>query len=553
MAKSATVASILGHDLAALGARRCFGLLGTANFKISHALVEAGVEFVSARHEGNAASMADAYAKATNELTLVSVHSGPGLTNALTGICEAAKSRTPLVVLAGDVPRGAVRNNFYIEQAELVRSVGAVAERIHTPETARGDTLRAVTRALRDRHTVVLSLPTDVQDARIALGNTPPELPPAPGRIRPDPAVLRDLAEALARAKRPLILAGRGAVLSGAEGALLALADRLGALLATSVCGHGLFAGNPWSLGIAGGFSSPVADELIGDSDMIAGFGASLTDWTTKRGKLIGPDAVVAQVDVETAKLGLHAPVRHAVHGDAKATAEALLAELDRLGIAAPRKGRRTEKMRQRIQAGDNHHHAYRDTSNKRFIDPRTLSKAVDAILPAERAVASDSGHFCGWVPRYFRVPDARASCLSHSFQSVGLGLASAIGLGLANPGRLVVLGTGDGGMLMSLADLETAIRLGLRLCILVYNDASYAAEVHLFRRYGYSVDIVQFPDTDFAAIARGHGARAATVRTLDDLAPVKAWVAEGAPGVFVIDGKINPDLEADWHAEHFP
>ncbi|HJZ42880.1 MAG TPA: thiamine pyrophosphate-binding protein, partial [Hyphomicrobiaceae bacterium] len=504
-------------------------------------------------HECNAASMADAYAKATGELTLVSVHSGPGLTNALTGICEAAKSRTPLVVLAGDVPRGAVRNNFHIEQAELVRSVGAISERIHTPETARSDTLRAATRALRERQTVVLSLPTDVQDARVASGNAPPELAPAPGRIGPDPDVLCRLADALARAKRPLILAGRGAVLPGAEGALVALADRLGALLATSVCGHGLFSGSPWSLGIAGGFSSPVADELISDSDMIAAFGASLTSWTTKKGKLIGAGAVVAQIDVEAGKLGFHAPVQHPVHGDAGATAEALLAELDGRGVTAPRKGRRSEKVRQRILAGDNHHHPYVDASTAEFIDPRTLSKAVDALLPDERAVASDSGHFCGWVPRYFRVPDARASCLSHSFQSVGLGLASAIGLGLANPGRLVVLGTGDGGMLMSLADLETAIRLGLRMCILVYNDASYAAEVHYFRRHGYSVDIVRFPDTDFAAIARGHGARAVTVRTLGDLEAVNAWVADGAPGVLVIDGKINPDLEADWHAEHFP
>src|ERR1700730_7576275 len=121
MNKTATVASILARDLAALGARRCFGLLGTANFKISHGLVQAGVEFISARHECNAASMADAYAKATGELTLVSVHSGPGLTNALTGIGEAAKSRTTLVVLAGDGPTGAVQNNFYIEQAQMVR------------------------------------------------------------------------------------------------------------------------------------------------------------------------------------------------------------------------------------------------------------------------------------------------------------------------------------------------------------------------------------------------------------------------------------------------
>src|ERR1700730_6722351 len=104
MSGNPTVASLVAQDLASYGARRCFGLLGTANFKISHGLVEAGVELVSARHECNAAAMADAYAKATGELTLVSVHSGPGLTNALTGIGEAAKSRTPLVVLSGDGP-----------------------------------------------------------------------------------------------------------------------------------------------------------------------------------------------------------------------------------------------------------------------------------------------------------------------------------------------------------------------------------------------------------------------------------------------------------------
>jgi thiamine pyrophosphate-dependent acetolactate synthase large subunit-like protein len=553
MTGDSTMAAAIARDLAAYGARRCFGLLGTANFKISHALVGAGVELISARHEGNAASMADAYAKATGELTLVSVHSGPGLTNAITGIAEAAKSRTPLLVLAGDVANGAVKSNFYIDQAELVRSVGAVSERIHTLRSAREDALRAVTRALHDRRTVVLSLPADVQDAELATNSGPLELPPATGRLHPDPAAVGRLADAMAHAQRVLILGGRGAVLSDAEEALLALADRTGALLATTVCGHGLFADSPWSLGICGGFASPIADELIAESDLVAGFGASFTQWTTKRGKLIAPGATVAQIDVESSNLGYQMPVGHAIHGDAKVTAEALLSELARRGVSQPRAGWRSDLVGTRIRSGDNHHSPQRDESTARFIDPRTLSKAVDAILPIDRVVASDSGHFCGWVPRYLRVPNARASCLSHSFQSVGLGLGSTIGLAVANPGKLAVLGTGDGGFLMSISDLETALRLELRLCILVYNDASYAAEVHYFRRHGYSIDIVQFPDTDFAAMARGYGARAATVRTLADLEPLREWVAEGAPGVFVIDGKINPGLEADWHAEHFP
>jgi thiamine pyrophosphate-dependent acetolactate synthase large subunit-like protein len=550
MAAEQTVAATLARDLAAYGARRCFGLLGTANFKISHALAEAGVEIIAARHEGNAASMADAYAKATHELTLVSVHSGPGLTNALTGIAEAAKSRTPLLVLAGDVPAGAVKNNFHFDQALMAQSVGAVAERIHKPETARDDTLRAVTRALRDRQTVVLSLPTDVQDAMLG-GNLPPlALPAAPGPLHPDPASIKRLAEAIGKARRPVFIGGRGAVVAGAERVIAKLAERTGALLATSVCGHGLFAADPWNLGICGGFASPAASELVGESDLIVGFGASLTHWTTKRGKLIAPGTTVAQVDIEGPKLGYHTPVDIAVLADARAAAEAVLAEFDAHKTAG---GWRTKVIANRMREGDNHHAPYQDVSNGEFIDPRTLSKAIDGMLPMERVVASDSGHFCGWPPRYLRVPNARASCLSHSFQSVGLGLASAIGLGIANPGALVMLGAGDGGFLMSLADLETAVRMKLRMCILIYNDASYAAEVHLFRRRGMSIDIVQFPDTDFAAIARGHGARAATVRRLEDLEPVQEWVAEGAPGVFVIDGKINPDLEADWHAEHFP
>src|SRR5258708_19084597 len=233
MKRNTTVAAAIARDLAAFGARRCFGLLGTANFKISHALAGAGVELISARHEGNAASMADAYAKASGELTLLSVHSGPGLTNAITGIAEAAKSRTPLLVLAGDVPTGAVKSNFHMDQAGLVRAVGAVPERIYTPRSARQDTMSAVNRALRDRQTVVLSLPLDVQNAALAGDSEPVELPPAPGRLHPDPDAVGRLAEAMAGARRPLLPARRGAGGSRAETALGALRGHSRGLLAT--------------------------------------------------------------------------------------------------------------------------------------------------------------------------------------------------------------------------------------------------------------------------------------------------------------------------------
>ncbi len=395
----------------------------------------------------------------------------------------------------------------------------------------------------------MLSLPTDVQDVVLTGNVAPLALAPAPGPMHPDPNSVRRLGEAIGRAKQSVFIAGRGAVNSGAEEAITALADRSGALLATTVCGHGLFANHRWSLGISGGFASPAASELIAESDLIVGFGVSLTHWTTKRGKLIAPVRLSPRLTLRRRSLA----ITHQSIFPCSPMHEPRRRRYSSSSARRSRRGWRNEGNGARMQEGDNHHAPYADVSNARFIDPRTLSKAVDELLPPQRVVASDSGHFCGWVPRYLRVPNARSSCLSHSFQSVGLGLASAIGLGIANPGALVVLGAGDGGFLMSLADLETAVRLKLRMCVLLYNDASYAAEVHLFKRRGYSIDIAQFPDTDFAAIARGHGARAATVRTLDDLDPVRAWVDEGAPGVFVIDGKISPDLEADWHAEHFP
>ena len=240
----------------------------------------------------------------------------------------------------------------------------------------------------------------------------------------------------------------------------MAIAERTGALLATSICGHGLFAGNPWSVGISGGFASPAADELISESDLILAFGASLTHWTTKRGKLIAPGrrrganrrrgGQARLSDAGSARRPGRRPGSRA--GDPGRARQAR--DRPSGGPAQCRDAQAHRGWRQPQCALSGH------VDSARFIDPRTLSKAVDALLPKERAVASNSGHFCGWVPRFLRVPNARASCLSHSFQSVGLGLASAIGLAIANPGLLTVLGAGDGGFLMSLADLETAMRL---------------------------------------------------------------------------------------------
>ncbi|MCC3275265.1 thiamine pyrophosphate-binding protein [Arthrobacter sp. zg-Y20] len=547
------VAQLVGRTLAELGAGHCFGVVGSGNFTLTNSLREHGVAFTAARHEGGAATMADAYARMSGRVGLVSVHQGCGLTNAATGIGEAAKSRTPVIVLAAEAPSASVNSNFSMDQDSFARSVLAVPERIHSARTAVADTVRAYRRAVNDRRTVVLNLPLDVQAQAV------PQIPsqPVPALRRPDPVrpgagSVAALADLLEKARRPVIIAGRGG--RGARNELLALARRSGALVATSAVAKGLFNADPFSLGISGGFASPLAAELITDADLLVGFGCALNMWTMRHGHLVGPETAVVQVDLEDEALGANRPITLGVQGDAAETATAVLAELSSRGNAA-RTGYRTDAVRRRIAASIRwRDEPLVDSSAGGRIDPRVLTRRLDELLPAERIVAVDSGNFMGYPSQFLDVPDEFGFCFTQAFQSVGLGLATAIGAAVARPDRLPVLGTGDGGFHMALAELETAVRLHLPLVCVVYNDAAYGAEVHHFGADNPHADMgtVVFPETDAAAIGRGFGADGLTVRKAEDLEAVTQWLASGPRRPLVIDAKITSDNGAWWLAEAF-
>ncbi len=536
------VVQAVAELLAGLGVRCFFGLVGSGNFHLTNALVAGGARFIPARHEGGAITMADAWARVTGEVGVCTVHQGPGLTNTLTGLTEAAKSRTPLLVLAADTARAAVHSNFRIDQAQLVASVGAVPERLHTPESALDDACRAFRRAQVERRPVVLMMPLDVQAAscprRIAVSRLPALEP-----VRPSAGAVAATADALVRARRPVVIAGARKVLE-------ALADRLGALLATSAVANGLFAGNPWYLGIAGGFASPIAAELISRADLVAAFGASLNMWVTRHGKLINPQATVIQVNHDAEAIGTHHRVDIAVVGDVLETARELLAELQRREWSGP--GWRTPELETAIRNGTWRNVPYHDAGTADRTGPRPLPIALDETLPLQRTVATDSGHFMGYPAMYLRVPDAQGFVFTQAFQAVGLGLATAIGAAVARPDRLTVAALGDGGALMGLSELETVARLGLRILIVVYNDAAYGAEVHHFGPHGAPLDTVRFPDVDFAALARAAGLAAVTVRRVEDLAAVREWVAAGMPGPMLVDAKVVPSVVAGWREEAF-
>ncbi|WP_329475976.1 thiamine pyrophosphate-binding protein [Kribbella sp. NBC_01484] len=531
------VAVAVGRALAAAGVRQVFGVIGSGNFHLTNAMVAGGARFVAARHEGGAATMADAYARMSGTVAAVSVHQGCGLTNAMTGIAEAAKSRTPMIVVAAEVTEP--RSNFYVDQAALARSVGAVPVRVTSAETAVAEALDAVATAVRERRTVLLNVPLPVQ----ALETAAPTVAPPPSRdaVVPDATEVAALTDLLRRAERPVFVAGRGS--RGRRQALELLAERCGALLATSAVAHGLFRGNPWSLGISGGFASPRTAELIRGADLIVGWGCALNMWTMRHGQLIGPDATVVQVDDDASALGAHREIQLGVTGDVQLTATMVLE-----AFGEQRVGFRTAEIGS-VRWRDV---PYDDTSTAERIDPRTLSIALDDLLPAERVVAVDSGNFMGYPSAYLSVPDENGLCFTQAFQSVGLGLATAIGAALAQPDRLPVAALGDGGALMSAAELDTVRRLGLPMLVVVYNDDAYGAEVHHFGPGGHPLDTVTFPPTDLAAIGRGYGFEAATVRTAGDLAAVTDWLNGQRSAPMLVDAKVVADHPSWWLEEAF-
>jgi acetolactate synthase-1/2/3 large subunit len=537
------VAQAVGRTLAGCGVRTVFGVVGSGNFRVTNALLAAGARFVAAAHEGGAATMADAYARVSGQVGLLTVHQGPGVTNALTGITEAAKSDTPLIVLAPEAT--APGSNFFIDLPAAARSIGASFLRV--PAAGAAETTRAAFTLARSGRTVVLGLPLDVQAAEATPGTVAAAAVGHPAV--PTGADVDRLVDAVRVARRPVFIAGRGAARDpdASRAALIRLADRCGALLAVSAAAKGLFAGDPWDLDVSGGFATPLAAELIASADLVVAWGSTLNMWTTRHGGLIPPVATVAQVDVDPAALGVHRPVDIGVVGPVTTVADAVTREVPEAA------GWRDDKLRDRIAAGRRWRDVpYHDDAPPGTVDPRTLSIALDDLLPADRTVVVDSGNFMGYPSMFLSVPDVRGFCFTQAFQSIGLGLASALGAAVARPDRLTVAALGDGGFLMAVAELTTAVRLGLPLVVVVYNDRAYGAEVHHFGPDGHPLDTVTFPDTDLAAIGRGFGCAGVTVRSIDDLDDVRDWLADRGGRPLVVDAKVSAVRGSWWLEEAF-
>ncbi|MFG1857214.1 thiamine pyrophosphate-binding protein [Actinomadura geliboluensis] len=534
------VAEAVAGVLAAHGVSCLFGVLGDGNLPIVDVLVhEHGADYVAAAREDGAVLMADGYARAGGRLGVATVTHGPALTNAVTALTEATRARTPLLLVAADTRPGDLRNPQAIDQEDVVRPTGAGVQWVHSAESAVADAVRAVRRAFTERRPIVLNVPTPLLDR---------EAGDDPGTFREDrtPAPLpraeevARVAELLGKAERPVIVAGRGALHARDE--LVALGARTGALLATTLKAKGFFAGEPFDIGVCGGFATTLGRELIRKSDLLLAVGASLNSFTLDGGRMLAGNPVIVHNDVRPEAFETPADLR--VLGDAGALA-AMLAD-----TAEPKTGWRTDDIAKRL--GDYVYGSeYPDGGDETGLDLHTVVAALERMVPRERTVVVEGGHAALSEPsRGLSVPDPQGFVFPVNFGSIGLGLASAIGAATARPERVTLAVTGDGALMMNLAELDTAVRRGLRLVVVVMNDAAFGYEYHNMLHRGMDTGLSLIPRPDFAAVARAFGARAATVRTPGELDDLKGLIADPS-GPVLVDARLTRAVRTRWFAEH--
>ena len=510
-----------------------FGLMGDANLFMVDAFVrERNGRFIPAAHEGSAVLMALAYAHVSGKVGVATITHGPALTNAMTALTEAARGHVAMVILVGDTPVDNPRHLQSIDQREVVKASGAGFEQLRSPATTGKDVARAFYRAQVERRPMVLNMPADFMWQEVTHDMQVLDVFTAPGGVA-EGDTLDNAIGMIASARRPLILAGAGAI--HARDQLIALADRLEAPLATTLKAKGLFNDHPYNIDIFGTLSTPAAYDLIAQSDCIICFGTALHDFTTDRGKLM-KDKRIVQIDVEPEAIGGGLHPDAALVADAGLTAETILWWLNEAEIAAS--GFTRELDVPALTA----HPVGSQKNTEGFVNYVHALGRLEEALPKDRVLVSDGGRFMTEVWCRISAPNPQSFVATVNFGAIGLGLQEAIGAGLGAPERPVVMFSGDGGFMMGgINEFNTAVRLGLDLIVIIANDSAYGAEHIQFIDRKMDPSLTEFNWPSFAEVARSLGGEGVEVSSKYELeSAIEAMTARKGP--FLMELKLDPN-----------
>jgi acetolactate synthase-1/2/3 large subunit len=536
----------LAEAFAAEGVDHQFTLMGDGNMHWSTAMKNLpGMTTTHARHEHCAAMMAAGYSLATGKVGVTSVTCGPGFTQLMTALTTASRANIPLVVFAGEAPMHAKWYNQWLDQPPFAAASGAHYISAHSPQRMYQYVREAFYIAQHERKPVVIGVPYDLQKQplpNIGVYQPSSDILPKPEPSPPNPKQSDQLAEKLAKAKCPIVIAGRGAVRSGAAKAIEEMADTAGALLATTLLGRGMFDHNPFSVGVSGGYSRAITHELSPQVDLVVTLGSSLNYYTVDGGNLY-PNAEFVQVDV--APQGLNGGMQVAdlhVRADAKLTAEAVTKKLKELGKT--KAAIRTPELAKRIKDEPADINTF--SVEPGLLDPRAVIAELDRVIPKDYDSVSGSGHqsyfhtvMRGRPPeKYFAVRE---------FGAIGNSISLAMGVAMARKDGKTVLFEGDGSLLMHIQELEVMQRHGIKLLMCIMNDGAYGAEIHKLRHDGVDDSGAIFGRTDLAAIAKGFGLRGHNITDVSQIEPLfKAYAAQDKAEIWnfqVSDKVVNPTM----------
>ncbi|MEM9027462.1 MAG: thiamine pyrophosphate-binding protein [Pseudomonadota bacterium] len=492
-----------------------FGMGGFQLLPFYEACRALGLQHVLINDERAGAFAADAYAKVTNRPGVADGTLGPGATNLVTGIVESLNAGIPMIAITGDANREHAWKNMTQEtrQLDVLRPVVKEVIRVEVISRIPEHVRRAFTVATSGRPgPVLIDVPEDIAHAEHDFDASdfwidPGTLKAQARRSRPDVGDLRRAAELIAKAERPLILAGGGIHISEAHAALIAFAETQNIPVAHTMSGKGAIAcTHALSAGLFGRYDR-IANQLVADSDCLIVVGCKLGEIATKRFQLIPSGKPVVHIDIDATEIGRTTRTEVALAGDARATLEELTSELPTRG--SPDRAGYVAEIPERMAA-------WRDGAADRLQSTETpinvgrLMNELNGLMPDDGVLVADGGFAAHWGGLMFDTKQAGRHFLpDRGFASIGYGVPGGIGAQIgAGPDRRVVALTGDGGFNMSLGELETARRVGANFVAIVFNNAASgyvkALQHAMYGPGNYqSSDLVEM---DYAQIAKGFG-----------------------------------------------
>jgi acetolactate synthase-1/2/3 large subunit len=551
-AETRIAAYLLTEYLERLGVEVIFGLCGHTVIGFLDALGKSRIRYISTRHEQVAAHAADGYARASGKVGVLMTHLGPGLTNAATGVANAALDSIPMVVIAGDVPTYYYGRHPHQEvnlhqDADQCQIFRPFCKRVYRVDNVR-DLPRIVERAFHLAQSgrpgpVLVDVPMDVFSADLevdAFATTPPEI----ARPGLDPATAARIVDALATSRRPVLYAGGGVLSARATRELQALAEALQVPVAHTLMGKGCLPhDHPLLLGQSGFWGTPIANERCRTADLIVAIGTRLAEansssWDPRFTFSIPPTRLI-HIDADLAEIGRNYQTELGVVADAK-LALAALADEARDKRHADR-GRLTEEIaRGRKEFASNW--AGEWTSDKFPLRPERILSELRRAAPADAFIVTDVGWNKNGVGQQFPINVPGTFITPSGLATMGFGPAAALGVKVAQPGRHAIALVGDGGFSANPSVIATAMEAGLPVIWVVMDNSAFGTiagleQMHYGTTFGCTFECDGKPyQVDYAAMARSFGADGYLIESADQLAPaLQASLASGRPSLIQV------------------